>query len=154
MENINIETCNQAETKSFEFGQTKLLELYVFPFLILWNKEFSCTLENSAMCSDKFIITENFGILIIAMAVSDTTENIWFCSSCFIANTLDTFTNLVYRIECSLCWLIYVGEMNGQWNSRMNGNGFDVNNGSNKMLYRYFNSHDHSNIPMKIRIPK
>jgi hypothetical protein len=53
-------------------------------------------------------------------------------------------SNVVYGIECTLCGLIYVGETKGSLNKRMSGHRFEINNGGQQLLYKHFNSQDHS----------
>ena len=57
---------------------------------------------------------------------------------------MDSYLDLVYAIECTLCGLIYVGETKGQLRSRMNGHRFPINHGGNQLLYKHFNLPDHS----------
>ena len=61
-------------------------------------------------------------------------------------------SNVVYGIECTLCGLIYVGETKGSLNKRMSGHRFQINNGGQQLLYKHFNSPDHSILSMKVRI--
>ena len=61
-------------------------------------------------------------------------------------------SNVVYGIECNLCGLIYVGETKGSLNKRMSGHRFEINNGGHQLLYKHFNSPDHSILSMKVRI--
>lgn len=61
-------------------------------------------------------------------------------------------TTNVYGIECTLCGLIYVGETKGSLNKRISGHRFQINNGGQQLLYKHFNSPDHSVLSMKVRI--
>jgi hypothetical protein len=61
-------------------------------------------------------------------------------------------SNVVYGIECTLCGLIYVGETKGSLNKRRSGHRFQINNGGQQLLYKHFNSPDHSILSMKVRI--
>ena len=61
-------------------------------------------------------------------------------------------SNVVYGVECSLCGLIYVCETNGQLRHRMSGHRYEINNGSNQLLYQHFNLLDHSILSFKVRI--
>ena len=56
----------------------------------------------------------------------------------------------VYGVECSLCGLIYVGETKGQLRNRMSGHRYEINHGSNQLLY--FTLPDHSILSFKVRI--
>jgi hypothetical protein len=61
-------------------------------------------------------------------------------------------SNVVYGIECILCGHIYVGETKGSLNKRMSVHMFQINNGGQQLLYKHFNSPDHSILSMKVRI--
>jgi hypothetical protein len=63
-------------------------------------------------------------------------------------------SNVVYGIDCTLCGLIYIRETKGSLNKRMSGHRFEINNGGQQLLYKHFNSPDHSILSMKIRIIK
>ena len=54
-------------------------------------------------------------------------------------------------MECSLCGLIYVGETKGQLRNRMSGHRYEINHGSNQLLYQHFNLPDHSILSFKMR---
>ena len=60
--------------------------------------------------------------------------------------------DVVYGVECSLCGLIYVGETKGQLRNRMSGHRYEINHGSNQLLYQHFNLPDHSILSFKVRI--
>ena len=55
-------------------------------------------------------------------------------------------------MECSLCGLIYVGETKGQLRNRMSGHRYEINHGSNQLLYQHFSLPDHSILSCKVRI--
>ena len=74
-----------------------------------------------------------------------------FCTKTF-ENLTCKSSNVVYGIECSLCWLVYVGETKGSLNKRISAHRFQINNGGNQLLYKHFNSPDHSILSMKVRI--
>ena len=61
-------------------------------------------------------------------------------------------SNVVYGVAFSLCGLIYVGEMKGQLRNRMSGHRYEINHGSNQLLYQHFNLPDHSILSFKVRI--
>ena len=61
-------------------------------------------------------------------------------------------SNVVYGIECNLCGLIYVGETKGSLNKRISGHRFQINHGGQQLLYKHFNSPDHSILSMNVRI--
>ena len=46
----------------------------------------------------------------------------------------------------------YVGETKGQLRNRMSGNRYEINHGSNQLLYQHFNLPDHSILSFKVRI--
>ena len=48
-------------------------------------------------------------------------------------------SNVVYDVECTFCGLIYVDETKGQLLNRMSGHRFEINHGSNQVLYQHFN---------------
>ena len=58
-------------------------------------------------------------------------------------------SNVVYGVECSLCGLIYVGETKGQLRNRISGHRYEINHGSNQLLYQHFNLPDHSILSLK-----
>jgi hypothetical protein len=62
------------------------------------------------------------------------------------------FSNVVYGIECNLCGLIYVGKTKGALHKRISGHRFQINNGGNQLLYKYFNSPYHSILSMRVWI--
>ena len=64
----------------------------------------------------------------------------------------DLSCKVVYGVECSLCGLIYVGETKGQLRNRMSGHRYEINHGSNQLLYQHFNLPDHSILSFKVRI--
>ena len=61
-------------------------------------------------------------------------------------------SNVVYGVECSLFGLIYVGETKGQLHNRMSGHRYQINHGSNQLLYQHLNLPDHSILSFKVRI--
>ena len=67
-------------------------------------------------------------------------------------NSFIVVSNVVYGVECSLCGLIYVGETKGQLRNRMSGHRYEINHGSNQLLYQHFNLPDHSILSFKVRI--
>jgi hypothetical protein len=74
-----------------------------------------------------------------------------FCTKTF-KNLTCKSSNVVYGIECSLCGLVYVGETKGSLNKRISAHRFQINNGGNQLLYKHFNSPDHSILSMKVGI--
>ena len=69
----------------------------------------------------------------------------------FITLTCRT-SNLIYGIVCSLCGLIYVGETKGQFNKRISGHRFQINDNGGQLLYRHFNQPNHSIVSMRVVI--
>ena len=61
-------------------------------------------------------------------------------------------SNVVYGVEYSLCGLIYVGETKGQLRNRMSGHRYEINHGSNQLLYKHFSLPYHSILSFKVRI--
>ena len=49
-------------------------------------------------------------------------------------------------------WAHIVGETKGSLNKRMSGHRFEINNEGHQLLYKHFNSPDHSIASMKVRI--
>ena len=56
------------------------------------------------------------------------------------------------NVECSLSGLIYVVETKGQLHNRMSCHRYEINHGSNQLLYQHFNQPDHSILSFKVRI--
>ena len=48
--------------------------------------------------------------------------------------------------------MIYIGETKGQLRNRMSGHRYEINHGSNQLLYQHFSLPDHSILSFKIRI--
>ena len=100
-----------------------------------------CSIKNCKTCD--ILITRN------SFTSNLTGRN--FCTKTFEDLTCKS-SNVVYAIECTLCGLIYVGETKGSLNKRISGHRFQINNGGNQLLYKHFNSPDHSILSMKVRI--
>ena len=100
-----------------------------------------CSAKNCKTCD--VMITDN-------LFTSNLTGR-QFCTKTF-ENLTCKSSNVVYGIECSLCGLVYVGETKGSLNKRISAHRFQINNGGNQLLYKHFNSPDHSILSMKVRI--
>jgi len=61
-------------------------------------------------------------------------------------------SNVVYGLECSLCGLLYVGEIKGQLNKRMIGHRSEMNHAGNQILYQHFNQPNHFVLSLKVRL--
>ena len=101
----------------------------------------TCSAQNCKTCD--ILITHN--------SFNSNLTGRSFCTKTF-ENLTCKSSNVVYGIECTLCGLIYVGETKGALHKRISGHRFQINNGGNQLLYRHFNSPDHSILSMRVRI--
>jgi hypothetical protein len=101
----------------------------------------SCSAKNCKTCY--VLITGN-------VSTSNQTGR-YFCTKT-LENLTCRSSNVVYSIECNLCGLVYVGETKGLLNKRISAHRFQINNGGNHLLYKHFNSLDHSILSMRARI--
>ena len=60
-------------------------------------------------------------------------------------------SNFVCDVECSLCGLKNVGETKGHLLNRMSGHRYEINHGSNLLIYQHFNL-QYSFLSFKVRI--
>ena len=61
-------------------------------------------------------------------------------------------TNVIYRIHCVHCGLVYVGETGGSLRSRMNGHRSAIKKGGQSLLHKHFHQPDHSVDDMRVQI--
>ena len=61
-------------------------------------------------------------------------------------------SNVVYGVGCLLCGLIHVGKTKGQLRNTMSGHSYEINHGSNQLLYQHFKLPDHSILSFKVRV--
>ena len=61
-------------------------------------------------------------------------------------------TNVIYRIHCIHCGLVYVGETGRSLRSRMNGHRSAIKKGGQSLLHRHFHQPDHSVDDMRVQI--
>ena len=101
----------------------------------------TCSAQNCKTCD--ILITHN--------SFNSNLTGRSFCTKTF-ENLTCKSSNVVYGIECNLCGLIYVGETKGALHKRISGHRFQINNGGNQLLYKHFNSPDHSILSMRVRI--
>ena len=62
--------------------------------------------------------------------------------------------NVIYRIHCVHCGLVYVGETGRSLRSKMNGHRSAIKKGGQRLLHRHFHRPDHSVDDIRVQIFK
>ena len=90
--------------------------------------------KKSCQTCDQFISNQSFKSNLTGKEYKTTTYDKLSCGS----------SNIIYRIHCIHCGLVYVGETGRSLRSRMNGHGSAIKMGGQSLLHRHFHQPNHS----------